>query len=146
MPFDGTQFQASQTTAGSAKGSSGTFGRAWLAPKSAVIALLRGTPAEPETTIGVAALLASARELITPPDNWVRGHYQRYNRFCAVGALRYAGRGASRPVNARAHDLLLQVARQRGFATVERMNDTSPHEAVLSAFDEAIAAAEASAE
>jgi hypothetical protein len=38
----------------------------------------------------------------------------------------------------RAHELLAAVARDRGFSSVEAMNDRSRHEAVLSAFDAAI--------
>jgi hypothetical protein len=43
------------------------------------------------------------------------------------------------------HELLINIASSRGFASVEAMNDRSSHAAVLAAFDEAIALAQSAA-
>lgn len=135
MPFDGTGFPA-PTTEGFVPKYAGRLYR--------VLARIVRAPDEESVDVPpqeVAALLRNARALIEPERNWLRGHYYRtYSRFCAVGALRRAGRGVAPMVMARAHTLLLDVARQRGFETVERMNDHSTHTLVLSAFDQAIAA------
>ena len=100
-----------------------------VAPESEALATLR--------------LLCEARQLIEAPQHWTQGTYKTLGgRYCAVGALRAVGRRAwDAAAQSAAHDLLLAVARQRGFPSIESMNDYSGHEQVLSAFDEAIAAA-----
>jgi hypothetical protein len=86
--------------------------------------------------------LSDARALIAAREAWVQRTYETpFGRRCAVGALYRVGMRAGDPTIVwRAHDALLQIALQRGYDTVERMNDRSSHEHVLSAFDEAIAA------
>ena len=92
-------------------------------------------------------LLQDARGLIEDPGHWTQGAYRSLRgRRCAVGALRAAARRADGPEPAwAAHQLLINIARSRGFASVEAMNDHSSHAAVLCAFDEAIAWADAAA-
>ena len=59
---------------------------------------------------------------------------------CAVGALRLAADFLNYPVAGRvARDLLTEIAIERGFASIEAMNDRSRHETVLSVFNTAIA-------
>ena len=90
-------------------------------------------------------VLREAKELISDPRFWMRGTYWWFRgRRCAVGALRAAAKRIKDPVPAwLAHSLLIAVARARGFANAEAMNDRSSHSAVLHAFDEAIALARA---
>ncbi|HZU88079.1 MAG TPA: hypothetical protein VE993_02365, partial [Stellaceae bacterium] len=87
--------------------------------------------------IAVARLLRDARTLIEDPRHWAQRRYWTFSgRRCAVGALRAAARGLIDPGIAwSAHNLLIAVARSRGFGTVEEMNDRSSHAEVLRAFD-----------
>ena len=119
-------------------------GGAWTRLRHALAGFTRapGEQAPEASALEVADVLCAARALIEPERSRLRGQYRRpYSRFCTIGALRRASRHASPAVLARAHALLLDVARQRGFETVERMNDYSTHPDVLSAFDAAITAA-----
>jgi hypothetical protein len=127
MPFDGTGFSAPRR-------------------------LLHETRCRRERTVAlraldhdvaVAQLLRDARALIENPRNWAQRRYWTLSgRRCAVGALRAVARGLVEPDIAwAAHNLLITVARSRGFGTVEEMNDRSSHSEVLRAFDSAIAAA-----
>lgn len=142
MPFDGSKltFAPSADAVVFEPGAGGGARR--LRRLFARLFRMRGREVLEPPALDVAAVLRAARALIEPERSWLRGQYHRsYSRFCAIGALRRASRDASPAVLARAHMLLLDVARQRGFETVERMNDHSTHPEVLSAFDAAIAAA-----
>ena len=101
----------------------------WGAPNSEALAAL--------------PLLEEARRLIEARERWTCGVYETVGgKYCAVGALRAASRCLRDAVAERAaHKLLLVVAQGRGFRQIESMNDYSTHEQVLTAFDEAIAAA-----
>jgi len=96
-----------------------------------------------ERAIATVGLLQDAKALIENPRNWAQAKYATLSgRRCAVGALRAAGSRVDDPNLAwRAHDLLMRVARSRGFSSVEAMNDRSSHAGVLALFDEAIALA-----
>jgi hypothetical protein len=91
----------------------------------------------------VAQLLQEAKTLIEDPRKWTQRRYWTFfGRRCAVGALRAAASGMIDPEIAwSAHRLLSQVARSRGFGSIEEMNDRSSHREVLRAFDNAIALA-----
>lgn len=104
-------------------------------------------PLSPEHGVHTVQLLQDARELIEDPSHWTQGTYRSFRgRRCAIGALRAAARRSTGPEPAwAAHQLLINIARSRGFASVEAMNDHSSHAAVLGAFDEAIAWAEVTA-
>jgi hypothetical protein len=107
--------------------------------------LFTGNPPEllePST----AHLLRRARLMIEAEEKWVQGYYSTSDgRRCAMGALRAAARHSDpRRVRARAHHLLREVARERGFQSVEGMNDRCTHHQVLTAFDMAIRVAERS--
>jgi hypothetical protein len=102
----------------------------------------RRQPARRAIEEGALHLLQDARALIVLPTDWIQGVYETNSgQRCAIGALRQAS--LSRPLGVlyRANRQLLSVARQRGFPSVEMMNDRSTHEQVVAAFDEAIAAA-----
>lgn len=142
MPFDGTSIPQQILAP------RGAIVRAWDATRNLA---RRGFPAisalsrvdRPDTS--PALLLRAARSMIMREDNWIRGHFHRPNRrYCAVGAIRAAARQLhareSLPV---ALGLLRQVAKVRGFDTIERMNDASTHAEVLTSFDLAIGAADA---
>ena len=92
-----------------------------------------------------AQTLRLARALIEDERHWIQRRYETLDgRRCAVGALRSAARlMAMRNLNNEAHNLLLEVAIGRGFTDIEKMNDHSTHGQVLSAFDIAIARAQA---
>jgi hypothetical protein len=87
-------------------------------------------------------VLEEARGLIEQREDWAQGTLETLGgQRCALGALRLAAdflnyEAAGRLANA----LLTDIAAERGFSSVEAMNDYSRHEAVLSAFDTAIAA------
>jgi hypothetical protein len=103
------------------------------------------TPLQPDRYAATVQLLHEARGLIEDPHGWTQGTYRSFRgRRCAIGALRAAARHMNGPEPAwAAHQLLINIARSRGFASVEAMNDHSSHPAVLGAFDEAIGWAEA---
>lgn len=155
MPFDGTEFSRpllrwpiapSATPEPQAKGLQQRI-MAFLVRTGGdrVRAFLPGQAADlPQQS--VVDLLESARGLIESEEKWIRGSYWKPGgRHCAIGALRAAaGRVYRKATRQRAHELLRDVARERGFCgpdAVERMNDRSSHAEVLSAFDQAIAAA-----
>jgi len=99
-------------------------------------------PAVTEPTVG--QLLITARGMIEQEGRWIKGHYATLDgRHCAVGALRAAAlRLDARRVGKAAHDVLRDVARDRGFRSIEQMNDHSSHAEVIAAFDIAIVSAE----
>jgi hypothetical protein len=103
------------------------------------------TPADHDAAI--IQLLQDAKGLIADAKTWTRGTYGTLRaRRCAVGALRAAARRLDGPTPAwAAHELLIDIARSRGFSSVEAMNDRSSHAAVLAAFDQAIATAQRAA-
>ncbi len=142
MPFDGSKLTIAPSGGGMASEHGSGRARAKLRRVLARFFRVPGDEAPEPSALEAADVLFAARALIEPERSWLRGQYHRpYSRFCAVGALRRASRHASPAVLAQAHALLLDVARQRGFETVERMNDYSTHTDVLSAFDAAITAA-----
>ncbi len=141
MPFDGSEFH------GNPFGPSPTGTRnptLWEWLRGRILAFLAPAPApDLAPDLLTVQLLTTARSLIEDERNWIQHDYEtRDGRFCAVGALRYAARfiGPSGALTA-ANRLLLAVARERGFSKIEKMNDRSSHERVLTAFDEAIARA-----
>ena len=85
-------------------------------------------------------MLIEARGLIEKKEDWTRGTLETLRgERCAVGALRIATEFLDYPDAGRvAHDMLTRIAIERGFASIEAMNDHSRHEAVLMAFDRAI--------
>lgn len=139
MPFDGTEFVRKQALPAS-------HGASWYARAAAVLcrafhlAPFRPVP-EP---LGAATLrvLEEARGLIELPEDWTRGTLETYRgERCAVGALRLATDFLNyEEAGRQAHALLTEIAAERGFSSIEAMNDYSRHEAVLSAFDTAIIA------
>jgi len=144
MPFDGAEFYRKSSIA--APPADAAAGEAWYKRLTALMrrqrtSLFRVAPEEPE--IATLRLLEESRQAIEQREHWVQGVYETFGRrYCAAGALRAVGRrmrGAS--VESRAYKMLLEVANRRGFLNVEIMNDRSTHDQVLSAFDEAIAAA-----
>lgn len=151
MPFDGTDFELRTTL------DTGLFPiwskhgcRRWVETRlrregrgKGTGALLRA-PSPSDRDAAIVLLLQEARALIEDPKNWTQGTYRSFRgRYCAVGALRAVARRLSGPVPAwSAHELLINIARSRGFASVEAMNDRSSHAAVLALFDETIALAQ----
>src|ERR671938_687368 len=144
MPFDGAEFYRKPSIANPPADLA--TGEGWYKRLQALLrrrrtSLFRVAPEEPE--LATLRLLEESRQAIEQREHWVQGVYETFGRrYCAAGALRAVGRrmrGAS--VESRAYKMLLEVANRRGFLNVEIMNDRSSHEAVLSAFDEAIAAA-----
>ena len=100
-------------------------------------------PARAPLDPAVARVLEEARGLIEQRQDWVQGRYETVaGERCAVGAVRIAAELFDyAEAGSRAERLLARVAARRGFTSVEAMNDRSPHGHVLTAFDEAIAAA-----
>lgn len=149
MPFDGSVFTV--TPVKDAPARPGT----WEMLRQAARRLnpaARAVPAEipvskPFETPDAATVqvLRLARTLIEDERHWIQRRYETLDgRRCAVGALRSAGRLlALRSLNLDAHNMLLEVAVGRGFTDVEKMNDHSTHGQVVSAFDIAIARAQA---
>ena len=144
MPFDGAEFYRKPSVANPPANLA--TGEAWYQRLQVLLrrrrtSLFRVAPEEPE--LATLRLLEESRQAIEQREHWVQGVYETFGRrYCAAGALRAVGRrmrGAS--VESRAYKMLLEVANRRGFLNVEIMNDRSTHEQVLSAFDEAIAAA-----
>jgi hypothetical protein len=85
--------------------------------------------------------LQEARGLIELREDWTQGTLETFRgERCAVGAVRLAADFLNYKAAGRvAHDLLTDIAIERGFASVEALNDHSRHETVLSVFDTAIA-------
>jgi hypothetical protein len=93
--------------------------------------------------VAAVQLLRSARAMIEREEMWVQGRYNaRGGRHCAVGALRAVGRFYDGESLRLAHALLHNIAHSRGFDSVEKMNDASTHDQVLTAFTSAIVSAE----
>ena len=133
MPFDDRGFSAASRPA------------PWLrcprAIGSGVRALL--APAAEPAELAVIRVLEEARGLIEETQDWGQGRYETLaGRRCAVGALRVAsdlldyGKAGEQ-----AQEILAEIARAGGFHDVENMNDHCSHDAVLAAFDAALAAA-----
>ncbi len=150
MPFDGTEFRALTVP------DTGLFPiwskhgwRLWfethlgVAERNETARAFLRAPSLPDRGAAIVRLLQDARGLIEDPGNWTKGNYRSFSGLrCAVGALRAAARRLNDPsLGWSAHALLITVAKSRGFATVEAMNDRSSHAAILGAFDEAIMAA-----
>ena len=149
MPFDGSEFIATPVRA--AWSPPGVW--AWLrqatrrmrpGAKAWPAEFPAAVPAEPPGAATVQ-VLRLARTLIEDERHWIQRRYETLDgRRCAVGALRSAARLlALRSLNVEAHNLLLEVAVGRGFTDIEKMNDHSTHGQVVSAFDLAIARAQA---
>ena len=146
MPFDGYASRGGYAF----RGGNAFPGKPSNPPSSGVWTRLRRlaralVPAvsEPSQDLLIVQLLTDARALIEDERSWVQHDYEtRDGRYCAVGALRYAARFMHPPEPLiAASRLLLAVARERGFSKIEKLNDRSSQERVLSAFDEAIARA-----
>ncbi len=145
MPFDGLNFPQSRPAPGRAFARAGEAARDLMQRGFRGVAALAKPASVKFQEISPAHLLGTARSLIRDEGKWIRGQFHRPNRrYCAVGALRAAARqlhaGESLPV---ALGLLRQIAKMRGFDTIERMNDSSSHAEVLTSFDLAINVAEA---
>jgi hypothetical protein len=139
MPFDGTEFFRKQ---GSADDGATWCGRAAAALRQAFRAILFRPAPEP-IDAAVLRVLEEARGLVEQREDWTQGTLETIRgERCAVGALRLAAGFLDYPLAGRlAHALLAEIAAERGFSSIEAMNDYSRHEAVLSAFDTAIIAA-----
>jgi hypothetical protein len=138
MPFDGTEFfreQAARTGGPLAWG---------LRIATALIQPFRARLRRAPEPIDAAVLrvLAEARGLIERREDWTQGTLETFRgERCAVGALRLAAGFLNYELAGRlAHARLAEIAAERGFSSIEAMNDYSRHEAVLSAFDMAIVA------
>ncbi|HUB10628.1 MAG TPA: hypothetical protein VMB34_01620 [Acetobacteraceae bacterium] len=149
MPFDGTEFVATSVQTAT------TPPRFWallrqacrrISPAGRALAfdIPAAVPVE-SPVIATVQVLRLARTLIEDERHWIQRRYETLDgRRCAVGALRSASRLLSlRSLNNEAHNLLLEVAVGRGFSDIEKMNDHSNHTQVMSAFDVAIARAQA---
>ena len=140
MPFDGAEFLREPVSPASNQ-------MAWYSRFAANLgrALRTRLPRSSPEPIDAAVLrvLEEARGLIEQREDWTQGSLETFRgERCAVGALRLAAEFLNYPVAGRlAHALLIEIAGERGFSSVEAMNDRSRHEAVLSAFDTAVAAA-----
>lgn len=153
MPFDGKEFKYSVKFGEPASDAEAHGKLRWLFGQSlrSLAATVVGKQAYavpqrmPESTELVAAqLLRSAQAMIEREEMWVQGRYNaRGGRHCAIGALRAAGRFYHSETLRLAHALLHNVANSRGYDSVEKMNDASTHNQVLTAFASAIASAEA---
>jgi hypothetical protein len=138
MPFDGAEFLREPGSPASNQVAwysrlAGSLGRALRAR------LPRSSP-EP-IDAAVLRVLEEARGLIEQREDWTQGTLETIRgERCAVGALRLAADFLNYPAAGRlALDLLTDIAIERGFASIEALNDYSRHETVLSAFDTAIA-------
>jgi hypothetical protein len=140
MPFDGTEFFRKQATpAGGRAACYARMAASLLWPFRT--AFFRPAPGPIDAAI--LRVLEEARGLIAQREDWTQGALETFRgERCAVGALRLAADFLDYELAGRlAHDLLRQIAAERGFSSVEAMNDYSRHDAVLSAFDTAISAA-----
>lgn len=147
MPFDGSEFIATPVRSDADKPPSRgplrflrQIGET-LRPRS------RGVPVElpvdqpaPSTDATTIQVLGLARSLIQDERHWIQRRYETLDgRRCAVGAVRAAVRLLGLrigPIDP--HHALLMVAVSRGFTDIEKMNDHSTHEQIVTAFDEAI--------
>lgn len=143
MPFDNVEFRTRSAPPSDPALPARSPG--WRGVVSGLAARLRRKlrPAPEPLDAAVLRVLEEARGLIELREDWTQGTYESWRgERCAVGALRsaanfldYASAGAT------AHALLAAVARRRGYASVEAMNDRSRHDEILAAFDEALDAA-----
>jgi hypothetical protein len=135
MPFDSTEFLRQAPAPHSRP-------RLWDRLVAIVGRMIRGRYPSAREPIDEAVLrvLVEARGLIEQREDWTRGTLETLRgERCAVGALRIATDLLNDDDAGRiARDLLTQIAIERGFASIEAMNDHSRHEAVLAAFDRAI--------
>jgi hypothetical protein len=138
MPFDGAEFLREPALPASNQ-------IAWYSRFAAKLgrvlrARLRGSAPEP-IDAAVLRVLEEARGLIEHREDWTQGTLETIRgERCAVGALRLAADFLNYPLAGRvAHDLLTAIAIERGFASIEALNDRSRHGTVLSVFDTAIA-------
>jgi hypothetical protein len=140
MPFDGTEFL--RTGAAASDASAAWYARAAAALCRSLRARFFRPPSAEPLDAALLRVLEEARGLIEQREDWAQGTLETLGgQRCALGALRLAAdflnyEAAGRLANA----LLTDIAAERGFSSVEAMNDYSRHEAVLSAFDTAIAA------
>jgi hypothetical protein len=138
MPFDGAEFLREAVCPASSQ-------IAWCYRFAANLgrALRTKLPRSSKEPIDAAVLrvLEEARGLIEQREDWTQGTLETIRgKRCAVGALRLAADFLNYPAAGRvAHDLLTDIAIERGFASIEALNDHSRHETVLSVFDTAIA-------
>jgi hypothetical protein len=139
MPFDGTEFFRKPSSAGD--GAARAVRAAAIVGRAVRALLFR--PAPEPIDAAVLRVLEEARGLIEQRDDWTQGTLETIRgERCAVGALRLAADFLDYPLAGRlAHALLAEIAAERGFSSIEAMNDYSRHEAVLDAFDTAIIAA-----
>jgi hypothetical protein len=147
MPFDGSHLIATPADIAPARpGLWEAFRRVRhrLRPSARTpLELPLGLPAD-HSGVPSVQVLRLARTLIEDERHWIQRRYETLDgRRCAVGALRSAARLlALRSLNSEAHNLLLEVAIGRGYTDIEKMNDHSSHDQVVSAFDIAIARAQ----
>jgi hypothetical protein len=148
LPFDGKEFPGAPNLPETAGGSATLWQRARvfadkLSPNWRNLPAELRFPGSPDSREEASLrLLAVGRALIAGEGSWVRHCYETMGgKRCAVGALRAAARFTGSGWLRESQMMLLAVARERGFADVETMNDKSSHGQVLSAFDEAIARA-----
>jgi hypothetical protein len=138
MPFDGAEFLREAVCPASSQ-------IAWCSRFAANLgrALRTKLPRSSKEPIDAAVLrvLEEARGLIEQREDWTQGTLETIRgKRCAVGALRLAADFLNYPAAGRvAHDLLTDIAIERGFASIEALNDHSRHETVLSVFETAIA-------
>lgn len=149
MPFDGTEFVATPVQTADAPPKlwallRQTCQRLRPAVRARAFEVPSTMPAE-VPGLATVQVLRLARTLIEDERHWIQRRYETLDgRRCAVGALRSASRLLSlRGLNNEAHNLLLEVAVGRGFSDIEKMNDHSNHTQVITAFDIAIARAQA---
>jgi hypothetical protein len=149
MPFDGSEFIATPVRTGSPQiGVWGLLRQAAdrMRPRAKALPLeFPGAMPAASPHAATVQVLSLARTLIEDERHWIQRRYETLDgRRCAVGAVRSATRLlALRSLNTEAHNLLTEVAAGRGFSDIEKMNDHSTHGQVVSAFDVAIARAQA---
>jgi hypothetical protein len=138
MPFDGAEFHREPVSPASHR--IGWCSRFAASFRLALRARLPRSAPEP-VDAAVLRVLQEARGLIELREDWTQGTLETFRgERCAVGAVRLAADFLNYKAAGRlAHDLLTDIAIERGFASVEALNDHSRHEAVLSVFDTAIA-------
>jgi hypothetical protein len=149
MPFDGSEYIAKPVQ--EAQAWPGVWALLWqagrrLRPSARTLPVeFPGSLPTGSPDAATVQVLRLARTLIEDERHWIQRRYETLDgRRCAVGALRSAARLlAMRGLNNEAHNLLLEVAASRGFTDIEKMNDHSTHGQVVSAFDTAIARAQA---
>ena len=138
MPFDGAEFLREPISPTSNQ-------IAWYSRFAANLgrALRTRFPRFSPEPIDAAVLrvLEEARGLIERREDWTQGTLETFRgERCAVGALRLATDFLHYPAAGRvAHDLLTDIAIERGFASIESLNDRCRHDTVLDLFDTAIA-------